>query len=185
MDSISFVNQLLALLSILGQIFILLVVFYFLFSLKKQNFLFKKINNLKLFKSTVSFLGERGLVLAFIVALTSTLGSLFYSEFLGYTPCSLCWYQRIFIYPQVIILGLAILKKDLAVIKYSISLSLVGILIALYQYFIQLRIFSGLPCPAIGSSCDKLFIIEFGYVTIPLMSLTAFAIVPLPYAIPS
>ena len=116
------------------------------------------------------------LQMSFIISLVATFGSLFFSEVLKYPPCALCWYQRIFMYPQVIILGLAIFKKDLSVVTYSISLSLVGFIIALYHNFVQFG-FSALPCPAVGNSvsCAKLFFIEFGYITIPLMSLVAFS----------
>jgi len=164
MELVFFVNQFLAVGVILGQIFIIWSVFYFLFFRNKENFIIK-------------FVGKNGMLLAFIVALASTLASLFYSEFIGYEPCVLCWYQRIFIYPQVIILGIALFKKDSSIINYSIILSLIGMLISLYQFVLQLGVIDGLPCSAVvESTCSKLFVIQFNYITIPLMAFTAFII---------
>ena len=166
MDLIFFINKFLSITVILGQLIILWVIFHFLFFGKKENFISK-------------FIGRNGVLLAFIVVLASIIGSLFYSEVVGYVPCTLCWYQRIFMYPQIILLGFTIFKKNEEVIKYSIGLSAMGALLALYHYLLQFNLFSGLPCPALGSSvsCTKLFVREFGYITLPLMSFTAFLMI--------
>ncbi|GLV47434.1 2-oxoglutarate dehydrogenase [Thermus sp. LT1-2-5] len=63
---------------------------------------------------------------AWVVALVATLGSLYYSEVRLFLPCELCWYQRIFMYPQAVILGLALWRQDLGVWPYSLALSLIG-----------------------------------------------------------
>ncbi|KPC98964.1 Disulfide bond formation protein C [Geobacillus sp. BCO2] len=70
-------------------------------------------------------------------SLIATLGSLYFSEVLGFIPCDLCWFQRIFMYPQVIILGIAIVRKDAAAARYSFTLSLIGGGISLYHYGLQ------------------------------------------------
>ncbi|NUM25833.1 MAG: disulfide bond formation protein B [Candidatus Buchananbacteria bacterium] len=118
-----------------------------------------------------------GLPLAFLTALVSTLGSLFYSEIAGYEPCTLCWYQRIVMYPQVITLGLALWKKNEAVVDQSIMLSLIGAMIAVYQYLGQISVIELAPCSAIGYSvsCSKTFVMNYGYITIPMMALTGFS----------
>ncbi len=118
-----------------------------------------------------------GLPVAFLTALVATSGSLFYSEIAGYEPCKLCWYQRILMYPQVITLGLALWKKNEAVVDQSLALSLIGGLIAAYHYLGQISVVELLPCSAIGYSvsCTKTFVMNYGYITIPMMSLTAFA----------
>lgn len=125
------------------------------------------------------FFGKRALVFAFLVALSATAGSLFYSEVAGYEPCKLCWFQRIFIYPQVIILGVALVARDIRVRMYSVALSSVGALIAGYHYLLQLGIAPNIPCAAVGYSisCAKNFVMNFGYITIPLMSLSAFVLI--------
>lgn len=66
------------------------------------------------------------LAFAWVVALVATLGSLYYSEVRLFLPCELCWYQRIFMYPQAVLLGLALWRQDLAVWPYALTLSLIG-----------------------------------------------------------
>ena len=112
---------------------------------------------------------------AFIVALIATAGSLFYSEIAGYTPCELCWFQRILMYPQVILLGVALAVKDQKIMRYILWLSGIGAFIALYHYLIQLGFLPG-ACDVSGYSvsCSHRFVLEYGYITIPMMALTAF-----------
>ena len=123
-------------------------------------------------REVVDFVGKHALRLSFITALVAVLGSLFYSNVIGFAPCELCWWQRIFLYPQVIILFIALRHKDRHVFKYVGSLSVVAAIISLYQVYIQLGGFSVLPCTAVGSACAKVFINSYGYITIPVMSLT-------------
>ncbi len=125
------------------------------------------------------FAHSKGLLCAFVVAVIATAGSLFYSEVAGYEPCKLCWWQRIFMYPQVVLLGIALLKRDTAVRFYAISLSAIGAVIAAYHYLLQLDIAPAIPCQAIGYSalCSQRFVMAFGYVTIPMMALTAFLLI--------
>jgi disulfide bond formation protein DsbB len=115
-------------------------------------------------------------IMAFTVSLTAMFGSLFYSEVAKYQPCILCWYQRIFMYPQTLLIAMGILKKDRNAADYAIGLSAVGAVIAAYHYFEQIAGTGILPCTAVGYSvsCTKRFALEYGYITIPMMSLTAF-----------
>ncbi len=115
-------------------------------------------------------------ILAFLVALTATSGSLFYSEVAHFTPCLLCWWQRIFMYPQVLLIGLGIVKKDKNIADYAMAMSLVGGSISLYHYYIQLGGNKLIPCSTVGYSidCTQRFSLEFGYITIPMMALSAF-----------
>ncbi|MDP2704997.1 MAG: disulfide bond formation protein B [Patescibacteria group bacterium] len=103
------------------------------------------------------------------------LGSMFFSSVIGFAPCELCWYQRIFLFPQFFIFAVALWKKDNTAIYYSLALSLVGIVLAFYQSYIQWGGLSILPCTAEGAECSKIFFKEFGYITIPVMSFTTFA----------
>ena len=109
----------------------------------------------------------------------ATIFSLVYSEIIGYEPCKLCWFQRIFIYPQVILLGLAWYRKEWILSLYSVVLSVMGGTIALYQYLLSFGIVPSLPCAAgnEGVSCNQIFVVEFGYITIPLMSLSGFLLI--------
>jgi disulfide bond formation protein DsbB len=108
------------------------------------------------------------------VALTSLFGSLYYSEIVGYEPCKLCWLQRIFIYPQVLILIIALYLKDNKAVHYILWMSLFALGIASYHYLGQLG-FTSLECGLVGYSvsCAERFVMNFGYITIPMMALTA------------
>lgn len=85
-----------------------------------------------------SFAVKYALPLTFTVAFVATFGSLWYSDVLGYAPCKLCWLQRILMYPQAILLALAWWKKDATIGSYSLALSLPGIVLAGYHYYLQL-----------------------------------------------
>lgn len=117
----------------------------------------------------------RGLWLIFGVSLAASLMTLFYSDVLGVEPCPLCWWQRIFLYPQILLAGIAAWKKDASVTLYLIPLSIAGFLVALYHHALQMLPGSGLPCPAVGVSCAQRILFEFGYITFPLMAVTLFA----------
>lgn len=112
---------------------------------------------------------------SFFLALSATVLSLVYSEVFGFLPCGLCWLQRVFLYPQVILLGIAWLKKDSNIADYVIALSIFGLFVAFDQHFMQMGIDSGLPCPASGNGdCAKRILFEFNYITFPLISAMAF-----------
>ena len=115
----------------------------------------------------------------FAVALISTLASLFFSEVMKLPPCVLCWYQRIAMYPLVIITAVAILKKDLNnLVYYVLPLGILGWLIALYHNLLYYHILpeSIAPCQT-GISCTTRLIEIFGFITIPLGSFIAFTII--------
>ncbi|MBU6390372.1 disulfide bond formation protein B [Patescibacteria group bacterium] len=123
-------------------------------------------------------LGFIGVTSAFLVALLGMVISLVYSNVIGYAPCTLCWYQRVFLYPQVFILGAALCKKAGDARFYCLILSAIGGAIAAYHYYGQSFNTSVLPaCAATGASCAARYFVEFGYVTLPLMSLTAFILI--------
>lgn len=123
----------------------------------------------------LDFIGKSGVSLAFLTALFSMLISLYYSEIVGFAPCTLCWYQRIFMYSNVFILGLAIFKKDTNAFSYSIFLSIIGAFIAIYHVFIQFLDVESITCGLSSTvSCSDPYILSFGYITIPVMSLTSF-----------
>jgi disulfide bond formation protein DsbB len=118
------------------------------------------------------------LYLAFLVVLLSILGSLYFSEVMNFAPCVLCWYQRILMYPLALILLVGIWKKDKNVDSYVLPFSILGFLIALYHNLLYYNIIpeSLRPC-RVGVSCAAKYLELFGFVTIPLMSLVAFAFI--------
>ncbi len=126
-------------------------------------------------QTTVAHVKAWALPVAFALSLATMALSLYYSEFLGIEPCPLCWWQRIFLYPQVILLGIALYRRDTSIAVYSIALSVLGALFALYNHILQVMPSGTLPCPAATVSCAQRFVFEFGYITLPLMGLTMFA----------
>ena len=118
-----------------------------------------------------------GLWAAFGFALAGTIITLYYSEYLGATPCGLCWLQRIFLYPQVVLFAIAAWRKDTSVAVYSIALSMIGAVIALYQHYLQMGgTLDVIPCPATGTAadCTARTFFEFGYITYPFMAFSLF-----------
>lgn len=113
--------------------------------------------------------------LAWAVATVSMLGSLYYSEVIGFVPCALCWYQRIAMYPLAIILLVAALLRDNRTARRAgIPLAVVGWGIALYHYLLQVNpSWSGSACSA-SVPCNFRWVSEFGFVSIPFMALSGF-----------
>jgi disulfide bond formation protein DsbB len=128
-------------------------------------------------KQTSRFIGQNAVKLALAVAVSAVFGSLFYSEIIGFVPCPLCWWQRIFLFPLPVILAVSLWKKDSAVFKYIVPLAILGTMVALYHSYFELGGSSLLPCTAEGGACSRVYVKEFGYITIPTMSLTSFAFV--------
>jgi len=113
-----------------------------------------------------------------IIALTGSLGSLFFSEVMMYPPCLLCWYQRIFLYPLVIIFLVALFPLDRAVLKYSLPLVILGWSVAIYHNLLYYKILpeSAAPCVQ-GISCTSVHIEWLGFITIPFLSFFAYSLI--------
>jgi disulfide bond formation protein DsbB len=118
-----------------------------------------------------------GLYVAFSIALTGTLGSLYYSEVAGFVPCTLCWYERILMYPLALITLIGIVKQDEGVADYVLPLSILGIGISTYHYLLQLGVFPHEAVCSIGIPCDLRYVSYGGFVTIPLMAWAAFVVI--------
>ncbi len=123
------------------------------------------------------WIGDSAYWLAWLVALASLVGSLYYSEIVGYPPCSLCWYQRIAMYPLVIILAIAAWKRDTSVRRYVLPLLVLGGLVAAYQYVIGYTPDVEVLGCSLDVSCTERHIWEFGFVDFPFMSLVAFSLI--------
>lgn len=126
----------------------------------------------------MSFLRKNALYIAWTQALVATLASLYFSEVMHFPPCVLCWYQRIAMYPQVLLLGAGIVKRDKNVIVYSLPLAIIGFLISIYHNLLYYKILpeAAAPCTA-GVSCTTKFFAWFGFITIPFLSLMAFTVI--------
>jgi disulfide bond formation protein DsbB len=122
-------------------------------------------------------LGGSALGLAWVVALVATLGSLYYSEIAHFTPCKLCWYQRIAMYPLVVVLGIAAVKRDAGVARYVVPVAGIGGLISAYHYTLQR--FPGLSSGACDAAapCTVTWVWVLNYISIPFMAGSALALI--------
>ncbi len=116
--------------------------------------------------------------LAWLIALASTLGALFLGEVMGILPCVLCWYQRIAMFPLVIILALGLLPFDARSVRYALPLAVVGWTVALYHCLLYWGVVPKdlVPCGE-GASCTDVKAELYGFVSVPLLSLTAFSLI--------
>lgn len=98
--------------------------------------------------------------------------ALLYSEVFGFVPCGLCWTMRIFVFSQAFILPFAYIKRDTAFSFYGIVLSIPGLLVGLYQHYLQMGGGEMLPCPAAAGDCSKRILFEYGFMTFPLLGVS-------------
>jgi len=112
---------------------------------------------------------------AWLIASVSTLGALFFGEVVKVPTCVLCWYQRIFMFPLVLILSIGLFPFDRKVVRYALPLAVIGGLIALYHVLLVAGVIPEAmqPCTQ-GVPCKEQVIVWFGFVTIPLLALLAF-----------
>lgn len=121
---------------------------------------------------------ENGLLFIWVVSLVATLGSLYFSEIRGYVPCTMCWIQRIFMYPIVIMTTIAYLQKNAKIAVTTAVFASVGGCISLYHYGLQKVDFLAANGPACGQvSCTGQYINWLGFITIPFLALSAFILI--------
>ena len=114
---------------------------------------------------------------AWFVALMAMSGSLYLSDVVGFIPCSLCWYQRIAMYPIVFVLGVGLLQRDPAAWRFALPLPLVGLVISLYHVALQYRPNLEIVACGTGVSCSARYVLVFGFVSIPVMAAAAFLLI--------
>ena len=164
-DFTSSLNLLVSAFTIVLQIITVIIVLVFIFAKNRAS------------NQHLKFISKNAYLFGFLITLGGMLLSLVYSDVIGYVPCTLCWYQRILLYPEALLLGLALWKADRTITDYIIALSGVGVLISIYQKYLELGGSAFIPCPTTGPSCSKIYVLEFGYITIPVMALTSFAFI--------
>lgn len=114
---------------------------------------------------------------AAVVALTAMVGSLYLSDGVGFTPCLLCWYQRIAMYPLVVICGIGALVRDAGSWRYGVPLAAIGFLIAAYHVALQFQpALDVVSCDA-GAPCTGRYVLVFGFVSIPVLAGSAFLLI--------
>lgn len=164
-----FAQSIISLLSIgtlAGQFFaIFLLVFLLISYFKKKNKQAKKVSNM---------IQEYYTILVFLLSSAAVVGSLTLSEVINLPPCELCWYQRILMYPVALISLVALIANE-NIRKYVLAFSIIGGLIAIYHILLQFfpTVFE---CSDEVAKCSAVQFSEFGYITIPVMSLTIFVL---------
>ncbi|MGA7097565.1 MAG: disulfide oxidoreductase [Acidimicrobiia bacterium] len=128
-------------------------------------------------RDAARLLGDRAIWLAWVVALVSTAGSLFYSEVIGFEPCRLCWFQRIAMYPMAVILLVGAIRRERQVKFYALPLSLGGLAISIWHYLIQAfpALEGGGSCGAVP--CSARYVEVFGFISIPFMAGAGFIVI--------
>jgi len=156
------INYIVSLLTFISNIvFVLFILLMFIrdFRLKVFSFVSSKIN-----------------LILFVLSFGAVAGSLIYSEIVGFPPCNLCWWQRVFMYPIPLLALIAWIKKDKGITDYVLPMSIVGAFIAFYHSLVQWGFNVAITNCTIGdeAECGKLYVYEFGYITIPFMALSIF-----------
>lgn len=120
--------------------------------------------------------GKHGIVLGLSIVGFSILGSLFFSDIAGLAPCFLCWVERALLYPQILLFGWYLYKARRWMLDVALWMTIAGTIVTTYHVFLENGAAALIPCPTGFStaSCSTKYFEVFGYVTIPVMSLTAF-----------
>lgn len=121
---------------------------------------------------------NKSLLIAWVASVIATVGSLYFSEVMHFIPCTLCWYQRIFMYPLAIILGISVYKNDNGIYQYVLPLPIIGMLISGYHVMLgKIPYFQQFEMCTTGAPCSKDYINWFGFITIPMLAFIAFTII--------
>jgi disulfide bond formation protein DsbB len=121
---------------------------------------------------------NKPLLLSWITSLIATIGSLYFSEIRHFIPCTLCWYQRIFMYPLAVILGIAFYRNDKEIFRYTLPLALIGMVISGYHTLLQkIPYLQQFEMCTSGIPCAKDYLNWLGFITIPMMAFVAFTII--------
>jgi disulfide bond formation protein DsbB len=163
---VEIINKILSLGTIFLQVIIFLLIINLVFIRNREN------KVLLFFKKYTFYFG-------FLISLGAVLLSLFYSNIVGFPPCELCWIERIFIYPQLILFSMELYKRDRSIVDFSIVFAILGSLVSIYHVFVESGVATGITCAIPNSanpnivSCAIRYVFEFGYITIPIMALTS------------
>jgi len=160
-ETLQTMNHILA----LGGVFGIVIIFALLLDMWKWRFF-------------EPYILEWGMVMMLTITLISVGLTLVYSEIVGIVPCGFCWFERVFMYPQILIIAAGIYFKDKLMPRYVLILSSIGLLISLYHHYIQMGGSQFITCPTsgTGADCAKRFLFEFGFVTFPLLAAVAFGL---------
>jgi disulfide bond formation protein DsbB len=135
-------------------------------------------------RQVLAAVGPVALVMAAAVAVVATVGSLYYSEVADFPPCRLCWFQRIGMYPLAVLLPIAAWRRDRQVRWYALPLAVIGGAVSIYHMVIER--FPSLESGAceVANPCSIIWVEQLGYLTIPTMALSGFALVAILLVLP-
>lgn len=157
------ITAVVALLTLLSNIFFVVFIAFLWINKDFKNYIY-------------NFVNKYVLELIFFSSMSALVGSLLYSNVAGFPPCELCWIQRIFMYPQALLSFMAMLWKDKKMVIYLFPMTVLGGIVALYHSLANWGWGGSLvECAAAGGECSKVYVLEYGYITIPFMALTTFA----------
>jgi disulfide bond formation protein DsbB len=126
----------------------------------------------------VSAVAPQSVLLAWIVATVTTLGSLYYSEHAGFVPCELCWYQRILMFPLVIVLGVAWIRRDAKVWMTALVFVVLGAPLSLYHWLVErVPAFAESSSCSVSVPCTAPWFEKLGFVTLAWMAMSSFLLI--------
>jgi disulfide bond formation protein DsbB len=114
---------------------------------------------------------------AAIVAVLAMGGSLYYSEIVHFVPCALCWFQRIAMYPLVLLLGIAAFRRDIGIRVYAIPLAAIGAVISVYHLLLEWKLVEVSLVCEVDNPCSSVLFRQFGFISLPFLALTAFLLI--------
>ncbi len=128
--------------------------------------------------STARAVGPQAVLVAWIVAVVTTAGSLYYSEHLGFLPCELCWYQRILMYPLTIVLGVAVLRRDQKVWITGLVFVVLGAPLSMYHWLVErVPSFAESSSCSLTAPCSAPYFEKYGFITLAWMCLSSFLLI--------
>jgi disulfide bond formation protein DsbB len=129
-------------------------------------------------RALIAAIAAQGVLLAGIVALVTTAGSLYFSEHAGFVPCELCWYQRIVMYPLVIVLGVAWLRRDRKVWMTVLPFVVIGAPLSLYHWLVErVPAFTESSSCSVSVPCSAPWFEKLGFVTLAWMAMSSFLLI--------
>jgi disulfide bond formation protein DsbB len=161
LETVHYVNMLLGLGVIALQVLCVLAIVLLLFRPKENKYL--------------SLIKDNFLSIGFLISLFAVLSSLFFSKIMHWVPCVYCWWDRVWIFPQAVIFGAALFKKQKNILLSAFILSLFGLINSVGHLYLYYYGESNAPCDASGVSCVQRLVNEFGgYISIPTMAFSGF-----------
>lgn len=128
-------------------------------------------------KKISNFIQVNAIYLILIQLFFALFGSLYFSDIAGFEPCVLCWWQRIFMYSQIPVILVALFKKEIDIYKYTLTLSILGIIVSIYHNLLYVGIIKNEDFCTGGISCTSKYVEYLGFITIPFLALMSFVII--------